>query len=196
MNTDISHDEAQESLDLANDMMARTRKAIASGSASVLLVLLGTIWVVGYVGNHFLARSPASGVLWLVLVVIGVLVSWFVGVRWKSPIKSPISKRIGLFWLLLYVYANVWVYVLSPWRGSTGAELGLQMGAYGATIPMFAYVVMGLWLDSFLIWVGLFVTALTLTGFYLLQPYFYLWMAATGGGTLIGTGLYIRYRWK
>jgi hypothetical protein len=72
----------------------------------------------------------------------------------------------------------------------------MHFGAIQATIPMFAYVVMGLWLDHFILWIGLAVTALTLVGLFFLQPYFWLWMAVTGGGMLLGTGLYIRYQWK
>lgn len=60
---------------------------------------------------------------------------------------------------------------------------------------MFAYVVMGLWTDRFLMWLGLFVTATALAGYFLVNPYFCLWMAVTGGGALMVTGLYIRHRW-
>jgi hypothetical protein len=61
---------------------------------------------------------------------------------------------------------------------------------------MFAYVVTGLWLEHFMVWLGLVVTALTVIGLFLLPSYFYIWMAVVGGGTLAGTGLFIRNRWK
>ena len=40
---DISHEEAQESLDLVEDVRGRTPKAVASGRVSMLLILFGTV---------------------------------------------------------------------------------------------------------------------------------------------------------
>jgi hypothetical protein len=61
---------------------------------------------------------------------------------------------------------------------------------------MFAYIVIGLWFAAyFMVWLGLAVTAATLTGFFLFTQYYCLWMAVTAGGLLLGTGLYLRIRW-
>jgi hypothetical protein len=46
-----------------------------------------------------------------------------------------------------------------------------------------------------MIGLALGVTVLVLVGYYLLFDYFYLWAALTGGGTVLGTGWYIR-RWR
>jgi hypothetical protein len=43
---------------------------------------------------------------------------------------------------------------------------------------------------------GVVATALTLIGFYALGSWFWIWMSLAGGGTLIGTGFYVRYFWK
>ena len=40
------------------------------------------------------------------------------------------------------------------------------------------------------------VTGITLLGYYPLREYYSLWMAAAAGGTIFGTGLYIRLRWR
>jgi len=57
--------------------------------------------------------------------------------------------------------------------------------------------VMGLWFCSyFMVLLGLGVTAATLIGYYLLTPYYCLWMAAMGGGALLATGVYIRVCWR
>jgi hypothetical protein len=37
---------------------------------------------------------------------------------------------------------------------------------------------------------------MSLIGYYLLQPYYSLWMAFLGGGTLMVSGVYILRRWK
>ncbi len=73
----------------------------------------------------------------------------------------------------------------------------MQCNVFISTAGMFAYVVMGLWFNSrFMIILGLALTGVTLVGFYLLTPYYCLWMAIMGGGTLLGTGMYIRVRWR
>ena len=63
---------------------------------------------------------------------------------------------------------------------------------------MFMYVVMGLWAGRLLFWLGVVMTLLIVSGFFLfyLQPAFWLWLAVLGGGTLAGTGLYIRKAWR
>jgi hypothetical protein len=56
---------------------------------------------------------------------------------------------------------------------------------------------MGLWFDNrFMIILGLALTAATLVGFYILRDIYCLWMAVVGGGTMFGTGLYIRSKWR
>jgi hypothetical protein len=71
-----------------------------------------------------------------------------------------------------------------------------KLTAYFSIVPMFAFVLFGLWIGRFLVWIGLVVTALILLGYYFLPGYFYLWMAMTGGGTLLLSGIFIRKFWK
>ena len=61
---------------------------------------------------------------------------------------------------------------------------------------MFAYVIMGLWLDRFLLWLGVLVTVTTLIGFFFAPHYFFLWAAAAGGGSLVVSGAFIRKFWR
>jgi TM2 domain-containing membrane protein YozV len=45
-------------------------------------------------------------------------------------------------------------------------------------------------------WLGIIVTGITLTGFYLIPwSYYCLWMAAMVGGAFLVTGIYVRLRW-
>ena len=98
--------------------------------------------------------------------------------------------RIGGLWGALLIYIFIWLRLLSPVNG-------MQVNAFICTACMFAYIVIGLWFESyFMIVLGLAVTAATLIGFYLLAGYYCLWMAFAGGGALLGTGLYIRVRWR
>lgn len=194
----ISEEDAKDSLAEIQDVMRKTRRAIASSDASSLLILWGVIWFLGFLGTQFLSGgtlritssisigSPRVGFLWLVLDAAGFIITWWIVVH--APIRSPLNRRIFWLWFLLFLYAIVWLALFWPWNP-------FQLGAFVATIPMFAYVVMGLWFDDFLLWLGLAVTASIIIGFFLIQPYFWIWMAVAGGGSLAGTGLYIRKRW-
>ena len=103
---------------------------------------------------------------------------------------SRVARNIFLFWLALAAYAGLWLLMLRP-------ATGMQVGALLVTVAMLGYVVTGLWTGSMvLVWLGLAVTLLTLFGFYVLPDYFNLWMALAGGAAVLGTGLYIRIRWR
>jgi hypothetical protein len=186
---DVSVQEAQASLGLIRDTQAEWRKAIGASYASGLLLLWGAVWIAGYIGLHFSQR--VGGHMFAVLDVLGIVATCMIARRW--PLKGPQARATSLglmaFWLLLCAYATIWIMLLRP-------VASVQIGAFLCTVCMFGYVVIGLWFRSpFMIALGLAVTVLTVAGFYLIPHYFYLWIALTGGGTVMGTGLYIR-RWR
>ena len=204
---DISQKDAQESLSQIETVGAQTRKKVAADSASPFLILWGAIWFVAYLGtyltclfdwkiihlqitDHINVGFGIASLVWMVLVVIGIAASWIISVK-KTPVRSSHDKRFFLSWLIMFIYANVWLVLLWPWNE-------YQMSAFVASLPMFSYIIMGLWADRFLLWVGLAATVLIITGFFLFhfQPLFWLWMAVLGGGSLAGTGVYIRIRWR
>jgi hypothetical protein len=212
---EISSQEAGESLAQAEDAAARTRKLLACRGTDALFVIWGVVWFLGFLGTEFaprllLALTRGGEVrgetvawtvngLWLALIALGGAVSVVVWKR-RSPTKKGGGARFGWFWVLLYVYVNVWILLIWPFIKVEGAAESVRfwrhMSAICATVPMFAYVVMGLWLDHFIIWIGLAVTALTLLGLFLVPDWFWIWMAVVGGGTLAGTGLLVRNRWR
>jgi hypothetical protein len=204
---DVSKDDAQYYLEQIHEIFGDTKKKIAAGSTAPLLIIWGAIWFIAYIGTYvgYLLEFKSycfrltsrisigihpSGLCWMVLVAIGIVASWIFGVR-RAPVKSPHNKRFGLNWLILFIYAILWLTLLWPWNE-------YQINAFMASIPMFAYVVMGLWADRVLLWLGIVVTLLIIIGFFLFhfQPAFWLWMAILGGGALAGTGLYIRKAWR
>jgi len=211
---EISSEEARESLAQAQDAAARTRKLLACRGADALFVVWGLVWFLGYLGTEFAPRLLAltkggevrgetvfwtvNG-LWLALIALGTAVSAAVWKR-RSPTKTDGGARFGWFWLLLYVYVNFWIFLLWPFIKVEGPVESVRfwrhMGAIGATVPMFAYVVMGLWLDHFMIWIGLAITGLTVLGLFLVPAWFWIWMAVMGGGSLVSTGFLIRNRWR
>lgn len=193
---DVSQEDAQDSLYQIQEAATRTRKTIAASYDSGLLIMWGLICIAAFLGTHFF--NNWAGYIWWGLSGAGAVLTFLVAwhqLRQANPTKVPVSERIGWrifwFWALLLVYIFIWLSVLAPVKN-------LQMNAFIITVIMFAYVVSGLWFKSYyMLWLGLAVTCTTLVGFYLIPlSYYCLWMAATAGGALFGTGLYIRLRWR
>jgi hypothetical protein len=93
------------------------------------------------------------------------------------------ARRMLVFWLVLFLYAGLWVLLFRPVGGAL-------LGTFLATVAMPGSA------GAFMIALGCVVTGLTVFRYFALPGYFNLWMAPTGGGTLLGTGLYIRIRWR
>ncbi|MBW8040345.1 MAG: hypothetical protein FVQ85_10130 [Planctomycetes bacterium] len=193
---DISEKEAQDSLEQIQAVSIRTRKTIAASYDSAMLMMWGLIWFVAFLGTHFFLGWVWP--IWMGLSGIGCIAtlvfSWSQS-RSANPVKIPAAEKIGWrifwFWSLLFVYIFLWLSILKPLHG-------IQINAFICTTIMFAYIVTGLWFKCYyMVWLGLGVTCTTLVGFYLIPPSYYcLWMAPTGGGSILGTGLYIRLFWK
>ena len=191
----LSTKDAQDSLSEIKNITLQTQRSIIATYSNPYLILWGLIWMVAFSLTQFFHRF--SGEIWMVFggvgTVITLLICWR-QTRSGSPFKvadaAKFRGRILGFWLLLGLFTFMWLMLLKPIQG-------VQMGAFICRVVMFAYVVKGIWFESnFLIYLGLVVTALTLAGYYLLEQYFSLWMAPTGGGALLVSGLYIRLRWR
>lgn len=190
----VSQENARESLELVEDTTTRLRRAIAASYASGLLILWGLIWVIGFASVHFLPRR--AGHIFTALDLVGLVGTVLLIMRWprtgsvRGAGTTVVLRRMCVFWALLFAYALAWIVLTSPLDG-------LQLCVFLCTVGMFGYTVIGLWSGGFfMLWLGLAVTALTLIGYYVLPDYFYLWMSPMGGGALLGTGLYIRIRWR
>ena len=210
MNT--SENDARRSLQEIEDVAVRTRRMAAFAGVDLILIVWGIVWFLGYLGTEIIPRlalslnpklGPAIGWLiqgwWAILIIAGIAATLMVSRR-NTPVESSIGKRIGWLWFALFGYMYVFGFLIMPFVAVQGHEESMRfwkhMGAIMATVPMFAYVVIGIWLDSFLVWVGLGVTVLTMLGLYLLLPWFWIYMAFVGGGALIGTGLVVRRKWR
>jgi hypothetical protein len=203
----ITPQEARDSLAQIEDALTQTRNAIGQGASGGILIVWGAIWALGFSADQFAPKMAQS--IWPFLILGGALASWICGARSRSRIQSSIAARIGIFWLVLFAYAALWFFLLhaesrpghaglqfNELIGQDDAAAQQQLGAFFATIPMFAYVVGGLWLGRFFIWLGAGVTVLTIAGYFFVPAWFNLWMAVTGGGSLIVAGAYIRRFWR
>ena len=197
----ITKKEAISALEEIDRIGRHMRRVIAAGSMAPMLIIWGVIWIIGFATEQFL---PHAYRIWFVLVIAGFAASFLLG-AWsrKTPVKGPSQGRVGLSWLILLGYASFWCFLLNPSgmaHGSGGMGYGViverKMAVLWVTVCMFAYVIMGLWLDRFLFWLGVLVTVTTLIGFFFAPHYFFLWLAAAGGGSLVVSGAFIRKFWR
>ena len=194
----ISVDDAKESLKQVEATMDASRTLASYAGTDWILLTWGVIWFVGFLSSHFLVQQQQSLAflikpMWIGLLAIGIVMSFWAGLR--MPIQNTAGKRIGILWGAIYAY--VWLGIIIVWPSLNfkvlePGEWGKCIGAINALIPMFAWVVMGLWLETnYLAWLGLLLSALIAVGFFLFHGIFYLWMAFVCGGIMIVAGIYL-----
>ena len=190
---EITREEATQSLNAIHEVTDEARRAMNASGGDLFLVVWGIAWMVGFAGNHFFPNNP--NLFWLPAWIFGGVSSMLIIYHQVQnfPVQRSTSseRNIGFFWMFLFLYGVIFLSLLRP-------ENHKNYSAYLCCLFMFAYVVMGLWLnlplrENYLLWIGLIVTGTTLLGLYVLNPWFYLWMSVTGGGTLY---LAFRYRWR
>ena len=197
---------AQELLYESQDVILQTRKAAASTYASPLLVLWGLLWFIAYLASYLYINYAFRIFMFMALAGGVGTALLFKMLKPESSMKDPtedtsdeldegtpcsrMGLRIAALWFFLFIYVIIWLFLFEPFSG-------LQCNALVGTAVMFAYIVMGLWFESyFIVGLGLLVTAVSLISFYFLPVYYSLCLAFVGVGAIFGTGLYIKLRWE
>lgn len=193
--TPLSADEARQALADIERTTRQMQRALAGSGMSTGLMTGGVMWVAGFTLNFFFPEL--SGRIWWLVSSLGMAFIAFSIYRQhrkgevKSAEKGRHLRQISFFWVAVMGYLLA-ICLMLP-RMFWADQLLLIV-----TFLMFAYVVMGIWLQTpILVTIGLAVTALAWAGRLLLPPrYFLLWMAVFGGGGLFLPGLYVKLRWK
>jgi len=176
--------EAAASLDDIAAIERRTRETLYYAGTSELFILWGVLTFIGH-GLNWL-KPHWAGWVWLAIDIGGFIVTVAIMAR-----RFPFARRRGLNlrWMASYlaflVYGFVVVIELSPMTGR-------QQQVFWPTLVMFAYVLAGIWIGRFFLYLGLAAIAAILFGFYLLGDWFTLWLAIVLGGGLIAGGLWLR----
>ncbi len=171
----------------ANDALAdirKTQKASATTygyrKASPHLILWGVVWMIGYSATWL---RPAWWPVWPFLAVAGVTLSIWIGRRSGGARADwrPITSGMAVTAFIVAVFA-----IMQPTNGA-------QIGAFIPILVALSYTLVGIWARApRMLATGIVVAALTVGGFFWLQPYFLPWMAVVGGGALIAGGLWLR----
>jgi hypothetical protein len=201
---DISQDEIRKSLNEMDTLTSATRKAADLAGADVVVMSWGGIWFLGFLWSHFVETRAWPNNLhsvWFLLIAAGVLLTILMERRMEAPVKTPVGKRIGFFWWTMYGYVFLGVMILSFQLKQPLFSMAPQgsraIAAINTIIPMFAYVVMGLWLEqSHFIYIGLGLTVLTCIVYFIFNPVFFIVMSIIGGGILFGYGFWMRLNWS
>lgn len=184
----ITKKEAGAALEAIVSSQTAMRQAIRAHAGHLYLWLWGGIWILMALAAEHGGAAGLSAMP--VLCFAGVLASGLIGYQQRRQIRTPVDKRF------LRVLASVLLFgVLFPFVLVTRPTAEMVFTYIGLLIAL-AYVVAGLWFDVYLLKLGLLLTALLLVGFWLATPIFWWWIAGAGGGTLIGAGFYVRYRWN
>lgn len=184
----VSPEEAREALEAVRQVEERARRAIGLAGGGPILMIWGVVWLVGFLGSQLLPL-PQAGWLWMGLDLAGLAATLWVVSRLQRRVIDPLGPRIGLLWLFLFGFGALWVWIAQP---ADGREIGLLV----STIAMFGYIVLGLWIDTIFLWIGLGVSALAVLGYVAAPDLFYVWMAVLGGGALFASGVRIQRDWQ
>jgi hypothetical protein len=183
----LSSDQAAETLKEIERTGRRSAHAFSYANASPYFIFWGFAWMAGYAGSA-LAPQFASQ-LWIALTAIGIAACTIIGRR-QAAARSVEGDGSGLRFLATFTVIFLFVFALFAVIGPPSDPMA--SGAVAPLIVSMFYCLMGIWKAQRFLIAGVTVAVLTLGGFFLLHPYFLLWMAFVGGSSLVLAGIWLR----
>lgn len=186
---EVSKAEAAATLAAIQRADVAARAAFRAHRGHLHLWIWGVTWIVMALCAH--TRGLAGVHLFPWLSLAGILASTAVGFLQSTQVRSPIDRRfLGALVAVLF-FAALFPFLLRP-----SAPTPELIFAYIGLVVAQIYVIAGLWFDTYLLWFGLLIAALILTGFFFFFSIFWLWIAVCTGGAFLLTGFYVRYFWR
>ena len=182
----LSSQEAAKSLSQAEEAGRKSSELFFYRRSSPHLIMWGTIWVLGYGGTGLFPHQ--SNWIWGPLILLGIAGGAVMGrcYRTKDNTFGPRAWRIAALGAIVIFFVSATYAIMHP-------HLSAQLCAFPALITGTAYMCVGLWSGIRYVVAGAGVVALTLIGFFTIDPQLYFfWMAAVGGGSMILAGLWFR----
>ncbi|MEM1443355.1 MAG: hypothetical protein AAGF67_13495 [Verrucomicrobiota bacterium] len=182
----------REALELANES-ERAISAASQREAGTFFLIWGGVYVL----VPIIILTVPSLAVWLAngLVLLASAITIALGLM--TPVRSPLGTRLGLVWGVAALFAFVWLVMLGgenfP-RFDLQVE-GRQTWAFGISVAMMVFVVMGLITRyTLMIVLGLFVTAAAFSAFFFAWEWhrFWIWLIVGTGLPLIAAGIYCK----
>ncbi len=188
----ITPTDAREALSAADDAVQSVKRAV-DRQASRIVLIWGVVYLLAPLSMYI---WPRWGIIPHQLLLIGAIGFSIYDTRRNSLVSGPSSWRIGGLWWLTFAFGWIWFLILSPATfqdpAANADAIMRQMWAYGVSLAMFVYIIMGLWIGRLYVVTGLAVTCFTVLGLLWLGEWYWLWCAITGGGTLLAAGFWLR----
>jgi hypothetical protein len=177
----LTQEDAANSLRLADEAGRHSRTLRGYQSAAPHLIVWGCIYAAAYTLCYF--RPQQAGIVWLVIVPLGMLGD--VAIAWRD-----LGSRLD--WRPCAVLSTTFVVLVIATAFIMRPHDPRQMSAFVPLLVACLYIALGLRLGLRITLAGVALGGLTLFGYFALHPWFMLWMAAVGGGTLVLSGLWLR----
>ena len=179
----LTSNEAAQTLRDITQTERRSANAYGYNTASPHLMLWGVIWMIGYGIDY---ARPQWSAVWVPLVVIGSVGSFWIGWRMRLGTARRSDWRHGATALAVVLFVSALFALIPP-------RTGLQAAAFFPLLVALFYALIGIWLKApRMLMLGAAVAALTLFGFFELPALFAIWMAVVGGGGLLLGGVWLR----
>ncbi len=178
----IDADEAAGALRRIAETEQRTREAVYYAGGSTILVLWGITWVVGYTITCFSRRQANLARAINALAASGMMLLGYARSR-ARPARWDRRATYAFLIVLAFGLFTEWLLGNGRWR---------EISLFWPVLAMTGYIITGLWLGRFYVLCGSVVILLSLAGYFSSGPWFSLWMAILGGGSLILGGLWQR----
>ena len=179
----IDSQQASEALADITEIARRVRQSRVYNLASLLMVLWGVLVFVANVAAFGWPRQ--AGYIWIAVNVVGLAGSFVVSAFTHSRTGVRTFDLRTLMAFLLFFAFGLATCMLAHF-GSR------ELGVFWAIYFMLFYTIAGLWVGLAFVVIGLGISALTLTGYFLAGNWFEPWMAVVNGGGLVLGGLWMR----
>ena len=187
----ISSDDAHRALRAIDESREAMRLAVRAHRGHLHLWLWGAIWIAMALTAHFNGEQATR--FFPLFALAGALASMAIGTYQSRQIRVPIDKRFLAALACLLAFGLLWPLVLGI-AGAPSADI--RIFAFFALLVMQLYVLAGIWFDSYLLVIGLGVSALILTGLFAFPEIFWLWFAICCGGPVVLSGFVVRFWWR
>ena len=190
MNLSVSPENATRALQDIDRSREAMRRAIRAHRGHFHLWLWGSIWISMALAMHFLGEGGTRLLPWFVLA--GVVVSTAIGIYQSRQIRVPTDRRFLAALVCLIGFGLLWPILFGAFSAPVN---DVRLFAFIALLVMQIYVLAGIWFDSYLLAIGLVVSALILIGLFVFPQVFWVWFAVFCGGPVVLSGFLVRF-WR